>query len=143
MGDAPSLDMDVEANLQDALLKAIRIGLIGAAHDVSDGGLGITLAEMAIFSGLGANVILPELGGASVLETLFSEAQSGVVIGVDATKTAEVEAYFVAAGVPVYNLGTVGGSFLTINGMAKWEVEQLGDRYYRAIPDLMSAALVH
>lgn len=143
MGDAPSLDMDVEANLQDALLKAIRIGLIGAAHDVSDGGLGITLAEMAIFSGLGANVILRELGGASVLETLFSEAQSGVVIGVDATKTAEVEAYFGAAGVPVYNLGTVGGSFLTINGMAKWEVEQLGDRYHRAIPDLMSAALVH
>jgi phosphoribosylformylglycinamidine synthase len=135
--------MDFEANLHDALLKAIRGGLIGAAHDVSDGGLGITMAEMAIFSGFGAKVALPELGGASVLETLFSEAQSGVVIGVDVAKAAEVEAHFAASGVPVYNLGTVGGSSLDIEGVAKWEVDQLGERYHKAIPDMMSAALVH
>ena len=143
MGDAPTLDMDFEANLQDALLRAIRSGLIGAAHDVSDGGLGVTLAEMAIFSGLGATVSISGISGSSVHETLFSEAQSGVVIGADATKAAFVEAHFNAAGVPVHKLGTVGGAELQIEGVARWEVGQLNDRYQLAIPDMMSAAIVH
>jgi phosphoribosylformylglycinamidine synthase len=143
MGDAPSLDMDFEANLQDALLKAIQSGLIGAAHDVSDGGLGVTLAEMAIFSGIGAQLLLPGLGASSAHETLFSEAQSGVVIGVDAVRAAEVEAHFKGAGVPIHKLGSVGGSSLIVDGVAEWEVGQLDDRYQQAIPDMMSAAIVH
>jgi phosphoribosylformylglycinamidine synthase subunit PurL len=143
MGDAPVLDMDFEANLQDALLKAIRSGLIGAAHDVSDGGLGVTLAEMAIFSGIGAAISLSALSGSSVHETLFSEAQSGVVVGIDQTKAAAAEAHFKAAGVPVVKLGTVAGTRLDIDDLAQWEVAELVDRYQRAIPDMMSAALVH
>ncbi len=143
MGDAPTLDMEFEANLQNALLKAIRGGLIGAAHDVSDGGLGVTLAEMAIFSGLGATLSLHGLEVSSTHETLFSEAQSGVVIGVDAGKDDHVVSHFLAAGIPIQKLGTVGGTTLDIEGVAVWEVANLAERYHQAIPDMMSAALVH
>jgi phosphoribosylformylglycinamidine synthase len=142
MGDAPALDMEFEATLQDALLKAIRTGLIGAAHDVSDGGLGITLAEMAMFSGLGAQLSVDGLGKGASHETLFSEAQSGVVIGVDPGKAASVEAHFKSAGVPVYMLGQVGGSHLYIEGASSWEVSALDARYQQALPEMMSATII-
>ena len=142
MGDAPALDMEFEAKLQDALLKAIRTGLISAAHDVSDGGLGITLAEMAMFSGLGAQLSVDGPGKGASHETLFSEAQSGVVIGVDPGKVAAVEAHFKAAGVPVYMLGQVGGSHLDIKGASSWEVSALDARYQQALPEMMSATII-
>jgi phosphoribosylformylglycinamidine synthase subunit PurL len=142
VGDAPFLDMEFEAKLQDALLKAIRGGLISAAHDVSDGGLGITLAEMAIFSGYGAKLELNGLNGANHHETLFSEAQSGVVIGVDASKSASVEAHFKGMGLPFYKLGTVGGSKLDIEGVAQWELSAMEARYQQALPEMMAATIV-
>jgi phosphoribosylformylglycinamidine synthase len=134
--------MEFEARLQDALLKAIRTGLIGAAHDVSDGGLGITLAEMAMFSGLGAQLTVDGLGKGAIHETLFSEAQSGVVIGVYTPKIAAVEAHFKAAGVPVYMLGHVGGSYLDIEGASSWEVSALDARYQQSLPEMMSATII-
>jgi len=78
-GDAPDIDLDFEAHLQEALLEAIQQEYVNAAHDISDGGLATTLAEMAIYSGKGATVEVDELGN-NPHEVLYSEAQSGVVV---------------------------------------------------------------
>ena len=77
-GKAPAIDLEVEQSRQKALLKAIRTGLVQSAHDVSEGGIGVALAESVISSqGLGANVTL---AGEPAL--LFSETQSRFIVSV-------------------------------------------------------------
>ena len=76
-GDAPHLDLEEEKAIHDAFLTLLRKGLVRSAHDVSDGGLAVCLAESALFSeGLGASV---ELSGDERLDAvLFGEAQSRI-----------------------------------------------------------------
>lgn len=135
-GDAPVIDLQFEKNLQSALLLAIRSGLIEAAHDLSDGGLAITLAEMAIFGNKGAALDVSELGGIS-LDTLFSEAQSGVVISVKPDNLDAVTDHFKKMDVPIYNLGTVKGDNLKIQGLTSLKVTNLKSIYEEAIPQAM------
>ncbi len=77
-GKAPELDLEKESVRQNQLLTAIRAGLIQSAHDVSEGGLGVALAESVIGTALGAKVVLQ--GDATV--ALFSETQSRFVVTV-------------------------------------------------------------
>ncbi|MGG0835636.1 phosphoribosylformylglycinamidine synthase subunit PurL [Bacillus paralicheniformis] len=77
-GKAPAIDLEVEQARQKALLKAIHTGLVQSAHDVSEGGIGVALAESVISSqGLGANVTL-----AGEPAWLFSETQSRFIVSV-------------------------------------------------------------
>ena len=107
-----------------------------AAHDVSDGGLGITLAEMAVFSKIGADVTLEELGD-NLLEILFSEAQSGIVVTAEQGDRDELESYFKAAAVPVYKIGTTGGDQLNIKGLDALNIQELDAIYEEALPKRM------
>ena len=135
-GDAPELDIDFEVNLQQALLVAIKAGLVTAAHDISDGGLSITLAEMAIYGGIGANVNLSGLSGPKH-EALFSEAQSGVVITVIQENMDTIVFHFESAGVPVTNLGIVSGNTLSLEGIAELDLEEMKATYESVIPNAM------
>lgn len=79
-GKAPKLDLELEKNRQAKLLKAIQEGLVVSAEDVSEGGLGVCLAESVIRAkDLGANV---DLTG-EVTEQLYSETQSRFVVTVN------------------------------------------------------------
>ena len=135
-GDAPSLDIEFEVKLQKELLEMIRKKQINAAHDISDGGLATTLAEMAIMSGKGALVSVKEMNG-SDYELLYSEAQSGVVVTVPADNSAAIEKQVKSAGLPYYKLGKVGGNFLEIDQIIRIQVDELTDRYESAIPSAM------
>lgn len=78
-GKAPEIDLDVELARQDALLAAIQNGLVQSAHDVSEGGLGVALAESTFGTdGLGADIQIDLNSAAS----LFSESQSRFVVTV-------------------------------------------------------------
>ncbi|MDZ7807910.1 MAG: phosphoribosylformylglycinamidine synthase subunit PurL [Gracilimonas sp.] len=105
-GDAPEIDLDFEVKLQETLLTAIKLGLVTAAHDISDGGLATALTEMAIFGKKGAELSVETLNG-STHEVLYSEAQSGVVITIPAPELQTVKHHFEEAGVPLYELGVV------------------------------------
>lgn len=131
-GDAPALDLEFEKNLQQAVLAAIRSGLVRSAHDVSDGGLAVTLAESCLFGGRGAGVDLSALGGAT-RETLFSEAQSGIVLSCAPDDADRLMAHFAAHPVPCHNLGRVGGTDLAIAGILALPVAQLADLHGNAI----------
>jgi phosphoribosylformylglycinamidine synthase len=135
-GDSPELDIDFEVKLQSALLEAIKSGLVTAAHDISDGGLSIALAEMCIFGKLGASVDLSAVGG-NTHEVLFSEAQSGVVISVNADKVDSVLTHFKNAEVPAYELGKAGGSTLSISGLADLDVTEMVSIHDSVIPNAM------
>jgi len=84
-----------------ALHSAIRAGLVRSAHDVSEGGLAVTLAEMAIAGRLGADVAL---SGPDPVTALFSESLGRIVIAVRGDDAARVVALF---DEPVTTLGTV------------------------------------
>lgn len=77
-GQAPSIDLEVEAARQKALLQAIQAGLVASAHDVAEGGLAVAIAETTFGTNLGVNVTLK----GSATTALFSESQSRFVVTV-------------------------------------------------------------
>ncbi|WP_085521047.1 phosphoribosylformylglycinamidine synthase subunit PurL [Tuberibacillus sp. Marseille-P3662] len=77
-GQAPSIDLDVEARRQKQLLTVIQNGWLNSAHDVSDGGLGVAVAESLIDSGYGAELTLQT----NLVSELFSETQSRFMVSV-------------------------------------------------------------
>lgn len=78
-GKAPTIDLHVEAKRQQQLLAAIRAGVVASAHDVSEGGLAVALAECLMTAqSLGAHVTIQ----GDVVSELFSETQSRFVISV-------------------------------------------------------------
>ena len=135
-GDAPELNLNYELKLQKCLLDAIKNGMVNAAHDISDGGLAVTLAEMAIFSGIGANLSLKNLRGAYT-EVLYSEAQSGVVVTVPKEDARALERYFSKSDIFFDELGSVGGSKLIIDEFIEQSVAELKEVYESAIPKAM------
>ncbi|PIU17659.1 MAG: phosphoribosylformylglycinamidine synthase subunit PurL [Elusimicrobia bacterium CG08_land_8_20_14_0_20_59_10] len=102
------LDMKAAVKLYAALLKAMRAGCVAAAHDVSQGGLGVTLAEMAFAGGFGARL---DLAGAAAekgltrLELLFGESPARLVLEV--IKEKETEFLRLVKGLPVTEIGYV------------------------------------
>ncbi|MDR8393555.1 phosphoribosylformylglycinamidine synthase subunit PurL [Aliifodinibius sp. S!AR15-10] len=136
-GNTPDIDLDFEAKLQDSLLKAIKTKLVTAAHDVSDGGLAVTLAEMAEFSDKGASISFKELKG-ELIEQLFSEGQSGVVVTVAKKQQEAFEKYFSDAGIPFVSLGKVSGKSLVIDDAVDVSVEEISSVYESVIPSAMN-----
>ncbi|SHE65030.1 phosphoribosylformylglycinamidine synthase subunit II [Fodinibius roseus] len=137
-GDAPEMDLDFEGRLQVALLDAIQQQKVNAVHDISDGGLSVTLAEMAIFSGRGAEVSVDELGD-NMHEVLYSEAQSGVVVTCGAGREDTLENHFSEQNIPFYRLGTVGveQDALEISGLLKVALDEITALYGGVIEGAM------
>jgi phosphoribosylformylglycinamidine synthase len=109
-GDAPALDLTREAALIRLVTESAAAGLLRSAHDCSDGGIAITLAECCFDAGgTGVSATL----GSEV--ELFSESASRIVVSVEASKEKDLLARAAAAGVPARRIGTTGGSRITIS----------------------------
>jgi phosphoribosylformylglycinamidine synthase len=110
------LDLDAEARLQKLVLELTREGGLRSAHDVSDGGLAVALAECCASSLPGAerrgvDVTLPPCrSGQAQVAALFGEAPSRVIVSVNATEEAHLVKRAAEAGVQVARLGTVTGN---------------------------------
>jgi phosphoribosylformylglycinamidine synthase len=119
-GRPPELDLERERALLALLAKAAEAGLLRSAHDCSDGGLAVTLAECAFDTGgigVDADVPLPTSRPEAAVDAagaLFGESASRVVVSVNA---ADCDALLKAAadsGVPARRIGTTGGARLRI-----------------------------
>ncbi len=141
-GRPPRLDFAKELALHDALRAMIRMGLVKSAHDCSEGGLAVTLAECCISAPkpLGAEIQLPGADGARPEVALFNEAQSRVVISVSAGNAAVTLALLEWRGIPARRLGRVGavGGELAIVGAAStgtlcWPVTELHAAWFNSI----------
>ena len=143
-GDAPQLDLDEEVAVQAATQALIRDGIVQHAHDVSDGGLAVCLAESAIHSdGLGLKADLPAADGARLDAVLFGEAQSRVVLSVRPSDVASLEAALSEYdAVQAHRLGTVtdSGVRLTVGDAPVLDTDRaaLAAPYEEAIPDAVS-----
>ncbi|MDR7545156.1 MAG: phosphoribosylformylglycinamidine synthase subunit PurL [Armatimonadota bacterium] len=103
--------------------EAVRDGVVRSAHDVSDGGLAVALAEACILGGRGAAVILPLDAG-----TLFGEGPGRFVVSVDPSAIGTLEALARAREVPLAVVGRAGGRALRM-------VAPPGDPQAPALPD--------
>ncbi|MDH6430662.1 MULTISPECIES: phosphoribosylformylglycinamidine synthase subunit PurL [unclassified Paenibacillus] len=139
-GRPPALDLATEKKLLNAVLTSIRGGLVRSAHDLSEGGLAVALAESCISGEIGANVEL----SANALRSdvaLFSESQSRIVLTAAPERAEELKAAIATSGVPVEIIGTVGGDRLRVNldGVSALDeaVAELKFVWEDAIPCLM------
>ncbi|MGG1612694.1 phosphoribosylformylglycinamidine synthase subunit PurL [Paenibacillus phoenicis] len=138
-GRPPQLDLEVEKKLLGAVLEAIQGGLVRSAHDLSEGGLAVALAESCISGGIGAKVDI-----ASELRpdfALFSESQSRILLSASPEKAEALEKLLAERGVPAARIGVVEGLELSIavNGteVLSKPVEQLKRVWEDVIPCLM------
>jgi phosphoribosylformylglycinamidine synthase subunit PurL len=137
-GMPPELDLHLEKRTQDAVLAAIREGLIKSAHDVADGGVVTALAECCIGNmektfGLKANLL--SALRADIL--CFSESQSRFVLSISAARQKSFEKHFAESGIPVHRIGQVGGQEFRFNNWLNIPVRELSDIYFKTLPGLM------
>ena len=128
-GSPPFLGMDVEKALHECVLAMIRGGLVQSAHDCSDGGLAVALAESAM-SGpgrpLGAVVTLA-VGRLRKDAVLFGESQSRVVLSAKPAQRQAILDCARGAGVPAVVIGSVTGDRLVISLEGKGPAEKVID----------------
>ncbi|HET6980838.1 MAG TPA: AIR synthase-related protein, partial [Myxococcaceae bacterium] len=138
-GRPPVLDAAREKALQTLVRELVRDRKVSSAHDTSEGGLAVALAECCMADGenpVGASVSLP-VGSVPPHAYLFGEDASRVVISYAAEREAEIAAACKAAGVPFASIGTVGEDRLVISGLVDLPVARLSDAWRRGIPSLM------
>lgn len=111
-GRLPALDTDLHLKVADVTRRLVASGLLAGVHDVSGGGLGVALAEMAVRSGIGVNAA--RIADAA---ELFSESPSRVVVCVDAAHVTAIENVCNDAGVPVARIGVAGGDRITVKDL--------------------------
>ncbi|HET7236694.1 MAG TPA: phosphoribosylformylglycinamidine synthase subunit PurL [Actinomycetota bacterium] len=135
-GRAPGLDLEREQRLHLLLLEAAGADLLASAHDCSDGGLAVALAECAIAGDTGFAIGLP--GDLPPHIALFSESASRVVVSVDPGRGAELEDLAGTLGVPLARLGESGGPRIVVDGVLELAVAEAAAVYREAIPKLLA-----
>jgi phosphoribosylformylglycinamidine synthase len=138
-GLPPPLDLLREKAVQKAVRSCVRAGLLRAAHDCSDGGLAVALAEMCLGNGLGARVTLRSSLPPHAL--LFGEDASRIVVSFAPGQAEKVEAECRAAGVELLDIGQVGGATLNLEGVLQARIEELREAWGSPIPRLVGEGI--
>jgi phosphoribosylformylglycinamidine (FGAM) synthase-like enzyme len=139
-GSAPKIRMDEEMASANAVRELVTGDVdrdITAIHDCSAGGIGIALAEMAIKSGLGAQVDISVATSedSDDFTTLFSESYARYIITVKSNKAEDVLSKINA---PAAIIGEVKGNNLVIDEMLDVSVEDLQNAYHGVIEKFMA-----
>jgi phosphoribosylformylglycinamidine synthase len=143
-GPPPACDLDAESALIDALLESIQGGVIRSAHDCSDGGLAVALAECCIMNReqqFGARIDLSHWREISARALLFGEAQGRVVVSTAMPDTVVTIAQ--KHGVPAKVIGHVGSArdsvqITTATSRIAASLARLDDAYHETLPRIMS-----
>jgi phosphoribosylformylglycinamidine synthase len=133
-GAPPPVDLVAERRHGDFVRGLIRTGVVTAVHDVSDGGLLIALAEMAMASGIGA--VLEAPSGTPSHAFWFGEDQARYIV--TAKDAHGVMRQAEAAGVPLTRLGATGGAILAVDGERPLPVDGLKWRFESWLPAYMA-----
>lgn len=134
-GTAPPIDLSVERKTGDVVRALIADGIVGACHDLADGGLAVAIAEMSMSSGIGAT-LNPAPEGLNALSWLFGEDQARYVIATDSASAVLTKCH--EAGVSAQIIGKTGGLSLTLGHGSPISVGALATSNETALPDYMS-----
>jgi phosphoribosylformylglycinamidine synthase len=146
IGPSPYVDLAHEIKIQNAVRDLICEGLVRSAHDCSEGGLAVTLAECCFNPEglLGAEINVADVSGLrtdqdrklEACATLFNESQSRIVISVAANNMGRTMSTLRKYDVPFRQLGKVGGDDLRIRvneETFRWPLADLYDDWFNAI----------
>jgi phosphoribosylformylglycinamidine synthase len=123
-GRPPTVSFEAERRLQAAMLDSIGRGVLRCAHDVSDGGLLIALAESALYGGRGLRC--PGIVGPVSREAAyFGESQGRIVVSVAPRRVPELQKLMTKHHVPLQTIGVVGGEDLQVGSDIRISLETL------------------
>jgi phosphoribosylformylglycinamidine synthase len=131
-GLPPIVDLQRERVLSEVLVAASIDGTIAAAHDISDGGIAITLTEMAMKSGIGVKVSVP--ADLNPFIFCFAESTGRAIAVVTAAHEAAFVASCSAAGLPTTRLGETGGDVVEIISQFSAPISELRRSHEATIP---------
>ena len=131
-GRPPAVDLDAERALAAVLADGAARGLLAAAHDLSDGGLALALAECCLAGGQGCRVRLP----GEAFTGLFAESAARAVVAVRPEAEAGFAALCAGHGVPAAGLGVTGGPDLEVTGCFTIPLAELAAAHRATLPGL-------
>ena len=131
-GRPPQVSLTAERQLALTLMAAAAGRLLDAAHDLSDGGLAVALAEACLRGGLGCRVRLP----GDPFAWLFSESAARAVVAVKPGAAERFTQLCADHGVPTTVLGTVGGESLEVEGLFAIPLTELTAVHEHTLPAL-------
>lgn len=137
-GDAPDIDPEFEKKLQECLLELIEKKLINSAHDISDGGIAVALAECCVMNRekeIGCEVNFDYLARKDF--QLFSEIQSSVIISSDISKLDDVRGVADKFKVDVSQIGETKSDRMKINFDIDLPLREISGCYYNSIKEIM------
>jgi len=132
----PQFDLDFEYKIQKAIKDVIRKGLLESAHDVSDGGLFITLVESSIHNNLGFDITSD--AEIRLDAFLFGEAQSRIVVSVDPEKEGPFIDYMLDNNIPFSTLGHVTKGQLRVDDLSYGFIEDAKKVYDNALSEYLN-----
>jgi phosphoribosylformylglycinamidine synthase len=135
-GAAPFVDLAAEKKHGDFVRGLIEKGRADTVHDLSDGGLLVAVAEMALKGGIGADIGQAAL--ADAIPFFFGEDQARYLIAAPFAEAEKIVAEARAAYIPVAELGKTGGDAIVINGTERVSLKQLRDGYEGWFPRFMA-----
>lgn len=149
-GTPPRCNLEKEKTLHDTLRGFIQSGLIKSAHDCSEGGLAVAVAECAISQNIaretprliGAALDLSEIADIRLDALLFGETQGRIIVTTSADDAVKVIERAKIMGVSAMKLGVVGGNDLkikTATGEFTWPLAELHDGWWNSIARAMQA----
>ncbi len=138
-GRPPEIDLNSEKSVQRTCLEAIRLGLVKSAHDISEGGLAVSISESCITGGIGAMLYLTD--DLDPVPLLFSETQSRIIVSISPGDLFLFEKIADKHRVNFEVIGKVGGKNLIIKKGKKSFIDipaqELIGAYYGAIEKSM------
>ncbi len=137
----PSFDQELERSVQRTAYEAIRLGAVKSAHDTSEGGLSVALAESCIEGGIGAVITLDDKLKSDQL--LFAESQSRIIMSISPDQIFVINDLATLNNTPMAIIGKVGSKALKISSGGKQIINvplgKLEEAYKGSIPSLMGA----
>ncbi|MEZ5382278.1 MAG: phosphoribosylformylglycinamidine synthase subunit PurL [Microthrixaceae bacterium] len=142
-GRTPAPDLAAVGNLAALTRSLVADGVLGAAHDVGEGGLALALAEMAVAGHVGLEV--PSEGGCPVADTVggwFGESAGRVVVGLPRDAVDAVRQRAKSAGISTISLGATGGSTLRLGATVTVDIDALREEWRRRLPAALGSGNV-
>jgi len=135
--DPPDVNLKTEKINGEIVKKLINDQLLSSCHDISDGGLIISICELLIKSNIGADINIANNG--DILEELFAENQSRYIVSVSSSNQDKMFEILNNASIEYYHLGNITGNELKVNDKIVISLRELTEAFENLIPELMAS----
>ncbi len=137
-GPPPEIDLEAESRLINTLLEACEKGTINSAHDLSEGGLAVAIAESCFTPNGPVGVKINSLYGRIMIDAfLFGESQSRVIVSLDRKNIRILENIASKFGVPIEVIGKVGGNSLNIADLINIQISKAYETWAFGFEDVL------